>query len=94
MPSFSIACAAIVETAAEKFVALTRRAGAHGTIAQGVGEALWEQIYLDPSSSQLLTGSFMDYTRPHGLPSFRTGIDRFRPFRSEAYRAVEYLKTD
>jgi carbon-monoxide dehydrogenase large subunit len=48
----------------------------HGAIAQGVGEALWEQIYLDPSSGQPLTGSLMDYKLPraHDLPSFRTEI--------------------
>jgi carbon-monoxide dehydrogenase large subunit len=48
----------------------------HGAIAQGVGEALWEQIYLDPSSGQPLTGSLMDYTLPHAdqLPSFRDEI--------------------
>ncbi len=48
----------------------------HGAIAQGVGEALWEQIYLDPSSGQPLTGSLMDYTLPRAseLPNFRTEI--------------------
>jgi aerobic carbon-monoxide dehydrogenase large subunit len=48
----------------------------HGAIAQGVGEALWEQIYLDPSSGQPLTGSLMDYALPHAdqLPRFRDEI--------------------
>lgn len=48
----------------------------HGSIAQGVGQALWEQIYTDPSSGQPLTGSFMDYGMPRadGLPSFETAI--------------------
>jgi aerobic carbon-monoxide dehydrogenase large subunit len=48
----------------------------HGAIAQGVGEALWERIFLDPASGQPLTGSFMDYAMPHAdqLPSFRTEI--------------------
>ena len=48
----------------------------HGSIAQGAGEALWEQIYLDPASGQPLTGSFMDYSMPHAdqLPSFRDEI--------------------
>jgi carbon-monoxide dehydrogenase large subunit len=48
----------------------------HGAIAQGVGQALWEQIYLDPDSGQPLTGSFMDYGMPRAdvLPSFRTEI--------------------
>jgi carbon-monoxide dehydrogenase large subunit len=48
----------------------------HGGIAQGVGQALWEQCYVDPSSGQPLTGSFMDYGMPHAntLPSFRAEI--------------------
>jgi carbon-monoxide dehydrogenase large subunit len=48
----------------------------HGAIAQGVGQALWEQMYLDPDSGQPLTGSFMDYGMPRAdtLPSFRTEI--------------------
>jgi carbon-monoxide dehydrogenase large subunit len=48
----------------------------HGGIAQGVGQALWEQCYLDPSSGQPLTGSFMDYAMPRSttLPSFKTEI--------------------
>jgi hypothetical protein len=48
----------------------------HGGIAQGVGQALWEQCYIDPSSGQPLTGSFMDYGMPHAhtLPSFKTEI--------------------
>jgi aerobic carbon-monoxide dehydrogenase large subunit len=48
----------------------------HGAIAQGVGQAMWEQMYLDPDSGQPLTGSFMDYGMPRadGLPSFRTEI--------------------
>jgi carbon-monoxide dehydrogenase large subunit len=36
----------------------------HGGIAQGVGQALYEQCHYDPDSGQLLTGSFMDYTMP------------------------------
>jgi aerobic carbon-monoxide dehydrogenase large subunit len=48
----------------------------HGAIAQGVGQAMWEQVYLDPDSGQPLTGSFMDYGMPRAdyLPSFRTEI--------------------
>jgi carbon-monoxide dehydrogenase large subunit len=48
----------------------------HGSIAQGVGQALWEQIYIDSSSGQPLTGSFMDYAMPRAdyLPSFQTEI--------------------
>ena len=49
---------------------------AHGGIAQGVGQALSEECCYDPSSGQLLSGSFMDYTMPRAdtLPSFVTEI--------------------
>jgi carbon-monoxide dehydrogenase large subunit len=49
---------------------------AHGGIAQGVGQALWEQCCYDPGNGQLLSGSFMDYTMPRAdtLPSFATEI--------------------
>jgi carbon-monoxide dehydrogenase large subunit len=48
----------------------------HGAIAQGVGQAMWEQIFLDPDSGQPLTGSLMDYGMPRAdiLPPFRTEI--------------------
>ena len=48
----------------------------HGGIAQGVGQAMWEECYLDPESGQPLCGSFMDYCMPraHTLPSFKTEI--------------------
>ncbi len=35
-----------------------------GGIAQGLGQALLENIAFDAESGQLLTGSFMDYTMP------------------------------
>jgi carbon-monoxide dehydrogenase large subunit len=48
----------------------------HGAIAQGVGQALWEQCYTDPDSGQPLCGSFMDYGMPRSdnMPSFRVEI--------------------
>jgi aerobic carbon-monoxide dehydrogenase large subunit len=48
----------------------------HGAIAQGVGQAMWEQVFLDPDSGQPLTGSLMDYGMPRAdtLPSFKTEI--------------------
>ena len=36
----------------------------HGGIAQGVGQALFENIVYDPDSGQLVTGSFLDYCMP------------------------------
>ncbi|HUG15978.1 MAG TPA: xanthine dehydrogenase family protein molybdopterin-binding subunit [Thermomicrobiales bacterium] len=43
----------------------------HGGLAQGFGQALWEQVVFD-DSGQLVTGSLMDYAVPHAdqLPSF------------------------
>ena len=48
----------------------------HGGIAQGVGQALWEQCFIDASSGQPLSCSFMDYAMPRfdNLPSFKTEI--------------------
>jgi carbon-monoxide dehydrogenase large subunit len=37
----------------------------HGSIAQGLGQALVEKAVYDSASGQLLTGSFMDYGMPH-----------------------------
>jgi carbon-monoxide dehydrogenase large subunit len=36
----------------------------HGSIAQGLGEALMEEMVYEPEAGQLLTGSFMDYAMP------------------------------
>jgi len=48
----------------------------HGGIAQGVGQAMWEECVVDPASGQVLSGSFMDYGMPRcdNLPSFRCEI--------------------
>jgi len=48
----------------------------HGAIAQGVGQALWEQVVVDAASGQVMTGSFMDYAMPRAdvLPSFKTEL--------------------
>jgi carbon-monoxide dehydrogenase large subunit len=48
----------------------------HGAIAQGVGQAMWEQVYVEPDSGQPLTGSLMDYGMPRAdnIPSFRCEI--------------------
>lgn len=42
-----------------------------GGVAQGVGQALMEDLLYDPDSGQLLTGSFLDYCMPRAddLPS-------------------------
>jgi carbon-monoxide dehydrogenase large subunit len=45
----------------------------HGGVAQGVGQAMGEQIVHDPQSGQMLTASFMDYQMPRAddLPDIR-----------------------
>jgi carbon-monoxide dehydrogenase large subunit len=46
----------------------------HGSIAQGLGPALFEQALYDRESAQLLTGSFQDYAMPRAddLPPIRS----------------------
>ena len=48
----------------------------HGGIAQGVGQAMCEQCFYEPTSGQLLAGSFMDYAMPRAdmLPSFNAEL--------------------
>ena len=48
----------------------------HGGIAQGAGQALFEQCVYDPATGQLLAGSFMDYAMPRAadLPFFATAL--------------------
>ncbi|MCB1037058.1 MAG: molybdopterin-dependent oxidoreductase, partial [Acidobacteria bacterium] len=45
----------------------------HGGVAQGIGQALWEEAVYD-ENGQLLTGTLLDYAVPraHKLPSFET----------------------
>jgi aerobic carbon-monoxide dehydrogenase large subunit len=48
----------------------------HGSIAQGLGQAMMEQAVFDASGGQLITGSFMDYAMPRAddLPLFKDAI--------------------
>jgi aerobic carbon-monoxide dehydrogenase large subunit len=48
----------------------------HGGIAQGIGQALWEECVYDRDTAQLLSGSLMDYAMPRAdsLPLFQTEI--------------------
>jgi len=43
---------------------LTLKGQIHGGVAQGVGQALMEQVVYEPDSGQLLTASFMEYAMP------------------------------
>jgi carbon-monoxide dehydrogenase large subunit len=47
----------------------------HGGLAQGLGQAMMEEVIHDPESNQPLTGSFMDYALPRAsnLVSFVSG---------------------
>jgi aerobic carbon-monoxide dehydrogenase large subunit len=48
----------------------------HGGIAQGIGQALWEECFYDRDTAQLISGSLMDYALPRAdsLPLFQTEI--------------------
>ena len=48
----------------------------HGSIAQGLGQAMLENAIYDSSGGQLVTGSFMDYAMPRAsdMPSFKDAI--------------------
>jgi len=56
----------------------------HGGIAQGVGQALWEQAVYDPQSGQLLTGSLMDYCVPRAdqFPPMKNAFDESVPCKT------------
>ena len=51
-----------------------------GGIAQGAGQALWEQVAYDAETGQLLTGSLMDYCVPRA--------DQFPPMANEFDESV------
>ena len=55
----------------------------HGGVAQGVGQALLENVVYDRETGQLLSGSFLDYAMPRAsdLPSIRTEFDQSLPTR-------------
>jgi carbon-monoxide dehydrogenase large subunit len=55
---------AIVDDVGTVINPVTLKGQIHGGVAQGVGQALGEQVVYDPESGQLLTASFMDYTMP------------------------------
>ncbi|TMH71418.1 MAG: xanthine dehydrogenase family protein molybdopterin-binding subunit [Betaproteobacteria bacterium] len=56
----------------------------HGGIAQGAGQALYEQAVYDQESGQLLTGSLMDYCLPRAtdLPPMRPSFDESVPCKT------------
>ena len=56
----------------------------HGGIAQGAGQALFEQAVYEAQSGQLLTGSLMDYAVPRAadLPMLQATFDESTPCRT------------
>jgi carbon-monoxide dehydrogenase large subunit len=55
-----------------------------GGIAQGAGQALWEEARYDAASGQLLTGSLMDYSVPRAdqFPPMTNAFDESVPCRT------------
>jgi carbon-monoxide dehydrogenase large subunit len=56
----------------------------HGGMAQGIGQALYEQVVYEPESGQLLTGSLMDYCMPRAdqLPPMSASFDESVPCKT------------
>jgi carbon-monoxide dehydrogenase large subunit len=55
----------------------------HGGVAQGVGQALLENVVYDSETGQLLSGSFLDYAMPRAndMPPIGTEFDQSLPTR-------------
>jgi carbon-monoxide dehydrogenase large subunit len=53
----------------------------HGGVAQGIGQALYEQVAYDAEGGQLLTGSLMDYGVPRAdqMPTVNSQFDESSP---------------
>ena len=56
----------------------------HGGMAQGAGQALWEQVRYDGDSGQLVSGSLMDYCVPRAdqLPPLHARFDESVPCKT------------
>src|SRR5688572_21519070 len=56
----------------------------HGGMAQGAGQALWDQGRYDADSGQLMSGSLMDYCMPRAdqLPRMRASFDESVPCKT------------
>jgi carbon-monoxide dehydrogenase large subunit len=69
-------CIAAVDDVGTVINPLTLEGQLHGSIAQGLGPALFEEIVYERESGQLLTGSFLDYAMPRAddLPPIRSGL--------------------
>jgi carbon-monoxide dehydrogenase large subunit len=76
----SLACYTAVDDYGVLVNPMVAAGQAHGAIAQGAGQALFEHAVYDPQSGQLVAGSFMDYALPRAddLPSFALGFNGTR----------------
>jgi carbon-monoxide dehydrogenase large subunit len=56
----------------------------HGGMAQGAGQALWEQVRYDRDSGQIVSGSLMDYCVPRAdqLPPLHARFDESVPCKT------------
>ena len=71
----------------------------HGGLAQGIGQALWEEMHYD-AGGELLTGTLNDYAVPkaHGFPIFETHhtttTDADQPARRQGHRRGGHDRLD
>jgi aerobic carbon-monoxide dehydrogenase large subunit len=70
----SIAQYTVVDDAGRVINPLICEGQVHGGLAQGIGQAMLEQIVYDGDSGQIVSASFMDYAMPRAihLPNFVT----------------------
>ena len=60
----AVVCLTAVDDAGTVINPVTLEGQLHGSVAQGLGETLMEEVVYDRETGQLLTGSFMDYGMP------------------------------
>jgi carbon-monoxide dehydrogenase large subunit len=58
---------AVVDDVGTVINPLTLKGQIHGGVAQGIGQALMEEVVYEPDSGQLLTASFMEYAVPRAM---------------------------
>ena len=58
---------AVVDDVGTVINPLTLKGQIHGGVAQGIGQALMEEVVYEPGSGQLLTASFMEYAVPRAM---------------------------
>ena len=58
---------AVVDDVGTVINPITLKGQIHGGVAQGIGQALMEEVVYEPGSGQLLTASFMEYAIPRAM---------------------------